>query len=141
MNADAVDLSAFAKRGGKMLIYHGVSDPVFSINDTIAWWKAVDTREAGQAARFVRLFAVPGMNHGGGGPATEQFDAFGALVAWREKGEAPTSLKATAGPNTPWPGRTRLLCPYPQQPRRTVADMEHAESFQCAAAGPTPPAG
>jgi hypothetical protein len=131
MNADAVDLSRFYSRGGKILIFHGVSDPVFSINDIIAWLREVDRRENGRASRFVRLFAVPGMNHGGGGPATDRFDAFGALVAWRERGVAPEQLIATAGPATPWPGRTRLLCPYPQQPRRVGVDIESAASFHC----------
>jgi feruloyl esterase len=131
MNADATDLSAFAGHGGKLLVYHGVSDPVFSINDTIAWWQAVDRRERGRSGRFLRLFAVPGMNHGGGGPSTDQFDAFGALVNWVEKGVAPDSMVATARPGTNWPGRTRLLCPYPQQPRRQGGDGEHADSFHC----------
>jgi feruloyl esterase len=133
MSADAVDLTPFTRRGGKMLIYHGVSDPVFSINDTIGWLKRVDAAAKGKAADFVRLFAVPGMNHGGGGPSTDQFDAFGALVAWRERGVAPTQLVATARAGTPWPGRTRLLCPYPQRPQRTGTDIETAASFRCAA--------
>ncbi len=131
MNADAVDLRRFTARGGKILIFHGVSDPVFSINDTIAWLKRVDARESGHADRFVRLFAVPGMGHGGGGPAADQIDAFSALVAWREQGAAPASLVGTARANTPWPGRTRLLCPFPQQPRRTGDDIESVASFRC----------
>jgi hypothetical protein len=131
MNADAVDLSRFTARGGKLIIYHGVADPVFSINDTIAWFKAVDAHEHGRAARFLRLYAVPGMNHGGGGPSTDQFAAFDALVAWREQGSAPAALTATARASTPWPGRTRLLCPYPSQPRFAQGDSERAESFRC----------
>ena len=131
MNADAVDLSRFTARGGKLIIYHGVADPVFSINDTIAWFKAVDAHEHGRADRFARLYAVPGMNHGGGGPSTDQFAAFDALVAWREQGAAPAALTATARASTPWPGRTRLLCPYPSQPRFAQGDIERAESFRC----------
>ena len=131
MNADSHDLTAFASHGGKLLIYHGVSDPVFSINDTITWWNAVNAFEHGKAARFVRLFAVPGMNHGGGGPSSDQIDLFTALVAWTEKGIAPDSLVGTARPGTNWPGRTRLLCPYPQQPRHIAADIESAASFHC----------
>ena len=119
-------------KAGRLLIYHGVSDPVFSIKDLIAWHGRVDRFEHGHANRFLRIYAVPGMNHGGGGPATDQFDAFGALVAWRENGIAPEALVATAGPATPWPGRTRLLCPYPAQPRRTGSDIESASSFHCA---------
>jgi len=131
MHADATDLSKFTGKGGKLLIYHGVSDPVFSINDTIVWLERVNARAGGRAASFVRLFAVPGMNHGGGGPATDQIEVFSALVAWREKGVAPASLVGRARADTPWPGRTRLLCPYPQQPRRTSGDPEKAESFRC----------
>jgi len=131
MNADAVDLSRFTARGGKLIIYHGVADPVFSINDAIAWFKAVDAREGGHADRFLRLYAVPGMNHGGGGPATDQFDAFDALVAWRERGAPPAALVATARASSPWPGRTRLLCPYPSQPRFAGGDIERAQSFHC----------
>ena len=131
MHADATDLSPFTKRGGKLLIYHGAADPVFSLNDTMTWAKAVDRRAGGHADAFLRLYAVPGMNHGGGGPATDQFAAFDALVAWREKGVAPGPLVATAGRGTPWPGRTRLLCPWPQQSHYAGGDKEKAESFRC----------
>jgi hypothetical protein len=131
MNADATDLSRFARRGGKILIYHGVADPVFSINDTIRWVQAVDRVEHGKADRFLRLYAVPGMNHGGGGPSTDQFAAFDALAAWREQGVAPGQLVATARPGSPWPGRTRLLCAFPQQARYVSGDSERAQSFHC----------
>jgi feruloyl esterase len=131
MHADATDLSRFTRRGGKMIIYHGAADPVFSLDDTVAWFKAVDAREGGHADRFLRLYAVPGMNHGGGGPATDQFAAFDALVAWREQGAAPGPLIATARPGSPWPGRTRPLCPYPQQARYQGGDGEQAASFHC----------
>ena len=131
MHADAVDLSRFTSRGGKLLIYHGAADPVFSLNDTITWVKAVDAHEQGHADRFLRLYAVPGMNHGGGGPSTDQFAAFDALVAWRENGVAPGPLTATARQGSPWPGRTRLLCAYPLQSRYVSGDSERAQSFHC----------
>ena len=43
---------------------------LFSANDTIRWYDAVDRRERGDAAGFARLFLVPGMGHCSGGPAT-----------------------------------------------------------------------
>jgi feruloyl esterase len=132
MHADATDLSPFTRRGGKLLIYHGAADPVFSLNDTIRWAEAVDRLAGGHADAFLRLYAVPGMNHGGGGPATDQFAAFDALVAWREHGVAPGALVATARAGAPWPGRTRLLCPWPQQAHYAGGDPEKAESFRCA---------
>lgn len=132
MKADSTDLTAFRSRGGKLLIAQGVSDPVFSILDTIEWWNALNAANNGRAADFARLFAVPGMNHCAGGPSTDQFDAFGALVAWVEKGVAPDQLVATARAGTPWPGRTRPLCAYPTQARfRGVGDLETADSFVC----------
>jgi len=131
MNADSHDLAAFTRHGGKLLIHHGVSDPVFSINDTIAWLNAVNRRENGHAARFARLFPVPGMNHGGGGPATDQVAFFTALVAWTEQGRAPDSFVATAGGGTNWPGRTRLLCAYPKIAYYRGGDTEQASSFAC----------
>jgi hypothetical protein len=132
MKADSTDLSAFNARGGKLLIVHGVSDPVFSIADTIDWWNDLNAVQGGAAADFVRLFAVPGMNHCAGGPATDQFDAFSALVDWVEKGVAPDRIVATARPTTPWPGRTRPLCPYPAQARYTGSgSIEDARNFAC----------
>ena len=132
MRADSTDLSAFKKRGGRLLIAHGVSDPVFSILDTIDWWQAVDKRNSGRATEFVRVFAVPGMNHCAGGPATDQFDAFGALVNWVERGIAPDRIVATAGMATPWPGRTRPLCAFPKQARYSgTSSLEDAANFVC----------
>jgi poly(3-hydroxybutyrate) depolymerase len=132
MMASSTDLAAFRKRGGKLVIVHGVSDPVFSIRDTIHWWKEVNRVNQGNATDFVRLFAVPGMNHCAGGPATDQFDAFGALVNWVQKGAAPDVIVATAGPASPWPGRTRPLCVYPKQVRyKGTGSIEDAENFVC----------
>lgn len=134
IGARSPDLSGFRKSGGKMIVTHGVSDPVFSVNDTLAWWDEVNACEGGGAARFTRVFAVPGMNHCAGGPATDQFDAFSALVNWVEGEEAPDRLIATAGPASPWPGRTRPLCPHPLIARAkpsAAASPESAVSFEC----------
>lgn len=132
MMASATDLSRFTERGGRLLIVHGVSDPVFSINDTIAWWKDVDVAMGGRAADAVRLFAVPGMAHCGTGPSTDQFDAFSALVQWVEGGRPPERIAAKAGANAPWPNRTRPLCPFPRQARYTgQGSIEDEANFTC----------
>ena len=86
IHVGSTDLARFNKRGGKLLIVHGVSDPIFSVNDTLAWWNDLNTSSGAMAGDFARVFAVPGMQHCAGGPATDQFDAFGALVNWVEKG-------------------------------------------------------
>jgi poly(3-hydroxybutyrate) depolymerase len=134
MKANSTDLSAFKNHGGKLIVVHGVSDPTFSMNDTINWWTDVNRLNNGAADQFVRLFAVPGMNHCAGGPATDQFDAFTALVNWVEKKTAPDRIAATAGNATPWPGRTRPLCPFPKQSRyKGTGSIEDANNFVCVA--------
>ncbi|GGB36267.1 chlorogenate esterase [Sphingomonas metalli] len=113
IGARSSDLSRFRARGGRLIVPHGGSDPVFSLNDTIAWWQEVDRRNGGQAAGFARVFPVPGMGHCAGGPATDRYDVLTALTAWVEQGRAPDALPARAGPGSPWPGRERPLCRYP----------------------------
>ena len=136
-------LNNLRDRGAKMIVFQGNADPVFSIDDTTAWYDALDTEYSGNAKRFVRLFRVPGMNHSRGGPATDQFDALAALVAWVENGQAPDSIVASArgagnagGVNADvpadWnPARTRPLCPYPLKARYKSGDKEVASSFAC----------
>ena len=81
IHVGSTDLARFNKRGGKLLIVHGVSDPIFSVNDTLAWWNDLNTSSGAMAGDFARVFAVPGMQHCAGGPATDQFDirGFGEL--------------------------------------------------------------
>jgi feruloyl esterase len=49
-----------------------------------------------------------------------------------ENGIAPDRIIGTARVNTPWPDRTRPLCPYPQQARyKGAGSIEVAENFDC----------
>jgi hypothetical protein len=130
--ARSSDLDRFRAHGGKLIVPHGVSDPVFSINDTLAWYREVDGRNHRRAAQFVRVFPVPGMGHCGGGPATDDYDAFHALTDWVEGHHAPDRILATAGAASPWPRRTRPLCAYPTMSHYVGhGDIESAESFVC----------
>lgn len=140
-NADRMD--SFVKRGGKLMVAHGVADPVFSAIDSIAWFAAFRAHHGDAAERSARLYLVPGMNHSRNGPATDQFDLVTPLVAWVERGEAPQALTANArgpGSNLPNPEvpagwsaqRSRLLCPHPQVARYSgQGDSESAASFRC----------
>jgi feruloyl esterase len=139
---NAADLSALRDRGAKLIVYHGTSDPVFSSDDTAAWYERLEAANADDASSFARYFPVPGMNHCAGGPATDQFDMLSALVAWVEQGKAPDAVIATArgpgatvvNPEVPanWsPRRTRPLCPYPQIAVYVGGDVEAASSFAC----------
>ena len=141
---DAAKLGALRDRGGKLMVYHGTSDPVFSSDDTAAWYERLQAANGGDASAFARYFPVPGMNHCAGGPATDQFDMLSALVDWVERGQAPDAVVASArGPGTAtvnpevpatWsPRRTRPLCPYPQVATYVGGDPETAASFACRA--------
>ena len=135
-DVDDPKLSTFRAHGGKLLVYHGHSDAVFSVNDTRRW---VDRLVANGGGDTVRFYGVPGMAHCQGGPATDQFDALGALVNWVEKGQAPQALVATtSATNKEIPAdwaqdRSRLLCPHPQVARYTGGPTESASSFRCVA--------
>lgn len=144
---DAANLGALRDKGGRMIVYHGTSDPVFSSDDTAAWYERVQAANGGDASSFARYFPVPGMNHCSGGPATDQFDMLSALVDWVEQGKAPASITASArGAGTPvpnaevpasWsPQRTRPLCPYPQVATYTGGNTERASSFACKTPSP-----
>lgn len=138
------DLSRVKGRGAKMMVYHGTADPIFSADDTTAWYEALRSANGGSAADFARYYRVPGMNHCSGGPATDQFDMLSPLVAWVEQGQVPGSITASArgagnaggvNPDLPasWSAtRTRPLCPYPQVARyRGSGSIEDAGSFAC----------
>jgi feruloyl esterase len=141
---DAKNMNALRARGAKILVYHGNSDQIFSVEDTEAWYRGIDRSSGNRAAEFARLYRVPGMGHCSGGPATDQADFITPLVSWVEHGIAPGSIQASArgagnpggvNPDLPasWaPNRTRPLCPFPSVARYDGAgDVEQASSWTC----------
>ena len=132
-NPISTDLGLFKAHGGKLIFYHGMADPIFSALDTLRYYQLLSLREgAAGAAGFSRLYLVPGMTHCSGGPATDQFELLEPLVNWVENEVAPTVPIARAGTATPWPGRTRPLCAWPQQTYyKGQGDPEKAASFAC----------
>lgn len=134
-DADSPSLEAFEAAGGKLIVFHGVSDPVFSFRDTVNWHDALLENNPG-AAGFTRLYAVPGMPHGPGGVAPDRFDILTALVDWVEQGVSPGPLVATVREeNEAAPeelrGAARKLCPWPEIARFAGDDQASADSFAC----------
>jgi tannase/feruloyl esterase len=125
------NLSSFTAHSGKLIFYHGMSDPWFSALDTVGYYNRLAT-ENGPApvSNWSRLFLVPGMGHCGGGEAAlDQFDMLSAIVEWVEQGHPPEKVIAK-GPA--FPGRSRPLCAYPQHAQyRGTGDTQSAESFSC----------
>jgi len=133
MDAVNPDLKPFVDHGGKLIMYHGWSDPGIPPMNTVQYYKRVIDMLGGQTktANSVRLFMIPGMNHCQGGPGTDKFDGVGILARWVESGKAPDQMIAshqTAGKVD----RTRPLCPYPQVAvYKGTGNTDDAGSFVC----------
>jgi len=125
------NLTSFSGHGGKLLFYHGLSDPWFSPLETLRYYDKMAKDTGGSpVASWSRIYLVPGMGHCQGGSATlDRFDMLSAVVDWVEKGVAPDRVVAT-GPA--FPGRSRPLCPYPQHAQYSgQGDPNDAGNFIC----------
>jgi pimeloyl-ACP methyl ester carboxylesterase len=130
INADNPDLSAFARRGGKLIVYHGWYDPAISAAETVKYYEKVRHHLGSTADDHVRLFMVPGMGHCAGGPGATSFDMQPALEKWVEQGKAPERIVA-AKPDSD-PAFTRPLCPWPKTARYNGSgSTEDAANFTC----------
>lgn len=127
-DAVSTGINSFTGHGGKLILYHGVADPVFSAADTVNWFEAVRHDEP-SSAEAVRLFLVPGMNHCSGGATTDSFDMLGAIQAWVEDARAPDSIIASGKASLP--GVTRPLCAFPTYAKYQGGDVKSAASFRC----------
>lgn len=127
-----VNLSSFSSHGGKLIFYHGLSDPWFSAKDTIDYYQRMTAANGGEGKvkEWSRLFLSPGMGHCGGGSATlDSFDMLTASVNWVEKGQVPELVTATG---RAFPGRSRPLCAYPAHAQyKGQGNMEDAANFAC----------
>ena len=125
------NLGDFRTHGGKLIFYHGLSDPWFSANDTIDYVQRLARDNPQQPlSEWSRLFVVPGMGHCGGGAATlDKFDLLQAVVDWVEQDKAPQQVTATG---KAFPGRSRPLCAYPSYAHyKGSGDSEDAANYSC----------
>ena len=133
INALEPNVKPFIDRGGKLIQYHGWSDPQISPgNSTQYYTRVLDA--LGGAARIqnaYRLFMAPGMAHCGGGEGPNAFDMVSALEQWVEHGKAPDQIIASHSTNGVV-DRTRPLCPYPQVAvYKGTGSTDDAASFEC----------
>jgi len=120
--------SSFAARGGKLIVYHGLSDQSMSAGALTDWYAGLTPRDDSGPQDWARLYFVPGMLHCAGGQATDSFDMLTAIQAWVENDVAPDRVLASG---RALPGVTRPLCPYPSVARYDGGDPNDAASFSC----------
>ena len=130
------DLRPFRSRGGKLLVYHGWSDPAISAYGSVDYYDKVGKVVGGrqELESFARLYLVPGMHHCSGGPGPNEFDMLSVLENWIERGVAPAAVIASHQTDGTV-DRTRPLCPHPQVARYAGSgSVDDAANFQCEAA-------
>jgi feruloyl esterase len=111
----SADLSAFKARGGKLIQYHGWSDPAIPALDSIDYYRSVQAK-MGPTGDFYRLFMAPGMLHCSGGPGPNVLATLPAITQWVEQSKPPEVLIATRfRDNDPLKPveRVRPLCAFP----------------------------
>jgi hypothetical protein len=138
------DLSAFYKRGGKMIVTIGTDDTLASPGAQLDYYQSVlDKMGRDQVDAFARFFVLPQTGHGLSGRSSgtngdgesvaafaipNQFDRTALLLAWVERNEAPgKTLIVTAG------GRSLPMCSYPNYPRYKGGPPESAASYESTA--------
>jgi feruloyl esterase len=133
MDSTNPDLSAFAGRGGKLVIAENTADYAQSPFAGIEYYRSVVAR-MGQATadKFLRLYIAPGVDHMGMG-APSNVDMLQVIADWVEQGRAPGELVQVAQqPGPPFEVvMTRPMCRYPRYPYYLGGDSRRAESFQC----------
>ncbi len=124
------NLSTFLDRGGKMMFFHGASDPWFSAFDTWDYFQRAGQANGERWGDAARFYMVPGMMHCRGGDAYETFDLLGPLVEWVEEGKAPSSVPASRGYEHDDEGQMKL-CPHPQYAHYDGGPEGEAASYSC----------
>jgi pimeloyl-ACP methyl ester carboxylesterase len=138
------DFSAFARRGGKMIVAIGTNDTLASPGTQLDFYQSIlDKMGRSKVDSFARLYVLPQTGHGLSGtnyttdgegrqleakPIPNAFDRLALLTEWVEKGIAPgKSIKVTAGE------RSLPMCSYPEYPKYSKGPAEAAESWECSA--------
>jgi feruloyl esterase len=130
------DLKPFFDRGGKLLMWHGWSDPQVPAQHSVVFFENVLRTVGPSADQSIALFMLPGVSHCGGGEGPDEFDRMAAITEWAERGRKPTAIVAsrvTQGKVD----RTRPLCPFPQVAQYSGrGSTDDATNFSCAAPSP-----
>jgi feruloyl esterase len=132
LNAVNPNLDPFKAKGGKVILWHGWSDPALTALASVQYYEQVQSRDPALRDYF-RAFMMPGVLHCAGGPGPDRVDWATVISDWVEKGTAPDTIiasKVADGKTV----RTRPLCPYPQRAvYNGSGNTDEAMNFVCKA--------
>ena len=113
LDATSTDYRAFREQDGKMIIYHGWSDPALSAYTSINHYEAAVAQDS-SLAESIRLFLLPGVLHCGGGPGPSDTNWIRLIQDWVERGTAPERVVVTKKQQGEMV-LSRPVFPYPAQ--------------------------
>lgn len=139
------DLSVFQSTGGKLLHYHGESDPSIPAASSVHYWEAVaNIMDGGRLGNrqqnlqslpplssWYQLYMVPGAGHCGTNnlqPGPYPQDNMQVMIDWVENDKEPSHLNATVSTGT-YKGETQMLCQWPTRPLWQGRD--NSSAFDC----------
>lgn len=121
------DLTPFQSSGGKLLHYHGESDPSVPAASSVHYWQSVrsimygnmsDSESLESLADWYQLYFVPGGAHCGANslqPGPWPQNNMNTMIDWVENGVKPSRLNATTSSGA-YKGETQMLCQWPTRP-------------------------
>jgi hypothetical protein len=131
LNATNPDLSKFAGHGGRLILWHGWSDPALPATRSIDYYNAVATQNP-LVRLSARMFLLPGVAHCSGGLGPDRADWLTTLEQWVEKGAAPDQVLMTKNDAQGKTVMQRPVCAYPLAARYSGSgDPNVAASYTC----------
>ncbi len=138
------DLSAFYRRGGKLIVAIGTNDTLASPGAQLDYYQSVIKKMGRKkVGKFARFYVLPQTGHGLSGtnystdgdgksipaaPIPSTFSRLNLLVDWVEKNTAPSmSVTVTGGE------RSLPMCSYPMYPKYVSGPVDSASSYACSA--------
>ena len=127
----STDISAFATKGGKLLLAHGLSDVLVATQATEQYYQRLQAQFGPDYVdTFARFYEIAGLGHAVSSVFNGTWDSLTALEQWVEKGTPPSGQVTTDTAGVP--GRTRPLCDYPKWVKYNgTGDVNLAASFSC----------
>jgi len=135
-NAMSLDLSAFRRAGGKLIIWHGWADQSIPPTGSVDYYQRLAAANGGirETGQWARLFMVPAEYHCAmGGYTLNEFNPLPALIDWVEHGTAPSRILADQRDTQGTIVRTHPVFPYPAVARYTGSgSIDDAANFVAA---------